>query len=359
MQSSANWKMDLSGIFSEYRRKNGISHQVGDVGKSAMPGFSNLTYGNKSSLSLDSPTRTEKLQVTFSTQREERVKDIERDSGIEILNNKTIDSGSKNSDKFLNSLSNSNTVDDGFVDISSPNDSDSTSSVESKISIQSVRTPTDMAIARIVDSNGGQASPSVRTPQKNVRISLSRPEVMQKTSSGIMSKPGTPQKCIASKPGTPQRCSTGVSPQHSTSQKASCLKKIAVNSPCTSRELDLVMNHHRTSREQDRVACLHKRTMSADRFANHSLSDSRSNLGPPLNIKHYKKQQESLFAENRNYDQLFQNLSLRSEMKSRQEFNSKSDIDDMELLPSYFNSQGFQLDYCWFCGRPMNLNSSR
>ncbi|CAC5412357.1 unnamed protein product [Mytilus coruscus] len=314
--------MDLSGILSEYRKKNGISQQVGDVGKTAMPGFSNLTYGDKYNLAPP----TDKLHVSFSHQQDERVKDIERDSGIEIINSKcsTNDHHVKSSDKNQSNLS--NTVDDGFVDISSPNDSDSTSSVDSKLSHHRVKSTGDMAISRVTENYSNQGSPLVRTPQKNVRICLSKPGTPQKINSGSSSKQGTPQK-------------------------VSCLKKQVVNSPRKELNLDVTL---------DKNVCLHKRLNStghAGSYTDYDCVETENSLSPSIRHQNRRKQGALLSPENQNFNQLFQNLALRKEMKSRQEFNSKSDIDDMELVPSYFNSRGFQLDYCWFCGRPMNLES--
>lgn len=364
--------MDISGLFSEYRKKNGISQQVRDVSKNSLPGFSNLTYGENYKFLSNSPSRsntmqTEKLHVSFSHHKDDRVKDVERDSGIEILNIKSSSADShSSSEKYLSSLSNSNTVDDGFVDISSPNDSDSQSSVDSKQSRQRLESSGHVPTTKSVESYNNQGLPTVvqssfklEAPQKVVRLSVSKPSTPQKVATSGSAKHSTPQKvansgsakhttpqkvasCGSAKHTTPQKVASCGSSRHGTPQKVSCLKKQTVNSPMMNRvhDLDLSLN-----------TCFHKKMLSDSDVR--VYNNDQTEMSPSLKVK--LKQQ--LSPRSQTVNNLPQNLSLRTEMKSRHEFNSKSDIDDMELVPSYFNAHGFQLDYCWFCGRPMNLNS--
>jgi hypothetical protein len=335
--------MDISGLFSEYRKKNGISQQVRDVSKNSLPGFSNLTYGENYKFLSNSPSRsnamqTEKLHVSFSHHKDDSVKDVERDSGIEILNIKSSSADShSSSEKYLSSLSNSNTVDDGFVDISSPNDSDSQSSVDSKQSRQRLESSGHVLATKSVESYNNQGLPTVvqslfnlETPQKVMRLSVSKPSTPQKVTTSGSAKHSTPQKvasCGSSRHGTPQ--------------KVSCLKKQTLNSPMMNRDHDLDLSLN---------TCFHKKMLSDSDVR--VYNNDQTEMSPSLNIK-----MKQLSPRSQTVNNLLQNLSLRTEMKSRHEFNSKSDIDDMELVPSYFNAHGFQLDYCWFCGRPMNLNS--
>ena len=374
--------MDISGLFSEYRKKNGISQQVRDVSKNSLPSFSNLTYGENYKFLSNSPSRsnamqTEKLHVSFSHHKDDSVKDVERDSGIEILNIKSSSADShSSSEKYLSSLSNSNTVDDGFVDISSPNDSDSQSSVDSKQSRQRLESSGHVLTTKSVESYNNQGLPTVvqslfnlETPQKVVRLSVSKPSTPQKVTTSGSAKHSTPQKVASSgsakhstpqkvassgsaKHSTPQKVASCGSSRHGTPQKVSCLKKQTLNSPMMNRDhdLDLSMMNRDHDLDLSLNTCFHKKMLSDSDVR--VYNNDQTEMSPSLNIK-----MKQLSPRSQTVNNLLQNLSLRTEMKSRHEFNSKSDIDDMELVPSYFNAHGFQLDYCWFCGRPMNLNS--